>query len=359
MIDKKRVIVSGGAGFIGSAMVRYLIKNTENEVMNIDCLTYSGNLSSLSEIKNSSRYQFVEMNIGNLADVSKILLDFKPEIIINFAAESHVDKSIESPSIFFETNVLSTLNFLEAIKIFYKDIVCKKGNFFRFHHISTDEVYGDINLEDSPVNEKRAYNPSSPYAASKASSDHIMRSFHRTYGIPLTISNCSNNYGPYHFPEKLIPHIIISSLQGETLPVYGDGLQIRDWLHVDDHILAILKIIEKGKIGETYNIGGDNEQNNLFVVNKICEILDSKVNIKPKGIKSFKNLISFVDDRPGHDKRYAIDSEKLKKELGWRPSVNFEQGLGDTIDWYINNSTWWDNIISGSYNLKRQGKLET
>ena len=357
MIDKKRVIVTGGAGFIGSAMVRYLIKNTEHEVMNIDCLTYSGNLSSLAEIKNSSRYQFVEMNIGNLSDVSKILFDFKPEIIINFAAESHVDKSIESPSIFFETNVLSTLNFLEAIRIFYEDTACKKDNFFRLHHISTDEVYGDLGDTDDFFNENTPYDPSSPYSASKAASDHLVRAWSRTFKLPVLITNCSNNYGPYHFPEKLIPHVIIKALNGETIPVYGDGSQIRDWLYVDDHVEALLTVLKKGSVGDTYNIGGNNEKKNIDVVNTICDILDEIASSRRSNeIKSYKDLITFVKDRPGHDKRYAIDSSKIQRDLGWKPKETFESGIRKTIHWYLENQTWYEKILSGNYRFERLGK---
>jgi len=356
MEKNSRILVTGGAGFIGSAMVRHLINNTKAKILNIDSLTYSGNLNSLIEISHSERYEFIEADIGNEEAISKLLLDFEPNIVINFAAESHVDKSIDSPSLFFETNVMGTLNLVICIKNYYQKISENKKKLFRFHHVSTDEVYGDISLEDDPVNELRAYEPSSPYAASKASSDHIVRSFHRTYALPVTISNCSNNYGPYHFPEKLIPHIIISALLGKQLPIYGDGMQIRDWLHVDDHIAGIIKIIENGTIGHTYNIGGNNEQTNINVVNSICEILDKKIFEKPNGISTFKELISHVNDRPGHDKRYSIDSLKIQKELNWTPKIEFQNGLIDTIDWYVDNKQWWEKILFNEYSLERQGK---
>ena len=357
--DKKKILITGGAGFIGSAMIRYLIKNTKNRVHNIDALTYSGNLNSLSEVSSSSRYQFSNINILDYSSILRILEEYKPEIIINFAAESHVDKSIDAPSVFFETNVMGTLNLLKAVLNFYKKNYTDTSSSFKFHHISTDEVFGDIHPDDEPVNETRSYNPSSPYAASKASSDHIVRAFHRTYNLPITISNCSNNYGPFHFPEKLIPHIIISCLQVKQLPIYGDGMQIRDWLHVDDHVEAIMKIIQDGKIGETYNIGGDNEKTNLYVVNRICEILDEKILEKPEKIDSFKDLIYFSDDRPGHDKRYAINSKKIQNDLSWKPLVDFDQGLINTIDWYMTNTDWWENILSGDYILKRQGNTKS
>ena len=356
MEKNSKILVTGGAGFIGSAMVRDIINNTKAKILNIDFLTYSGNLNSLIEVSQSKRYEFAKVDIGNNEAISKLLLDFEPNIVINFAAESHVDKSIDSPSLFFKTNVMGTLNLAICIKNYYEKISKNKKKLFRFHHISTDEVYGDISMEDDPVNELRAYEPSSPYAASKASSDHIIRSFHRTYELPVTISNCSNNYGPYHFPEKLIPHIIISALLGKKLPIYGDGMQIRDWLHVEDHIAGIKKIIENGTIGQTYNIGGNNEQTNINVVKSICEILDKKIAEKPNGISTFKELIFNVKDRPGHDKRYAIDSSKIQKELNWAPKIEFQNGLIDTINWYLDNKPWWEEILSKKYNLERQGK---
>lgn len=347
--ENSTVLITGGAGFIGSAMVRHLVLERKCRVINIDNLSYSGNLSNLEEISRLNNYHFFKLSIGERDSVHECLQKYKPNVVINFAAESHVDKSIDNPGIFFKTNVLDTLNLLMAVKDYLKN----NDLDFLFHHISTDEVYGDIPMNDNPSNEETPYKPSSPYAASKASSDHIVRAFIRTYGFPATISNCSNNYGSFQHPEKLIPHMIINALNNKKLPVYGDGKQIRDWLHVDDHISGILKIIEYGKIGQTYNIGGLNEVTNLEVVNLICQTLDAEFPRQDK--VSYKKLISFVGDRPGHDRRYAIDCSKISNDLNWKPSLEFKIGLEQTVKWYLNNQDWWNSIMEDGYSHIRQG----
>ena len=347
--ENSTVLITGGAGFIGSAMVRHLVLERKCRVINIDNLSYSGNLLNLEEISSLKNYHFYELSIGERDSVYDCLDKYKPNVVINFAAESHVDKSIDNPGIFFKTNVLDTLNLLMAVKDYLKN----NDLDFLFHHISTDEVYGDIPMNDKPSNEATPYKPSSPYAASKASSDHIVRAFARTYGLPATISNCSNNYGSFQHPEKLIPHMIINALNNKKLPIYGDGKQIRDWLHVDDHISGILRIIEHGKTGQTYNIGGLNEVTNLEVVNLICQTLDKELPRKDK--LSYKELISFVGDRPGHDRRYAIDCSKISNTLNWKPSLEFKIGLEQTVKWYLNNQDWWNSIMEDGYSHIRQG----
>ena len=352
LLDKqKTILITGGAGFIGSSMVRSLVNESDNLVINIDSLTYSGNLSSLKQIQNKKNYKFLNLEIGNTDEVKKVFLRYEPDIIINFAAESHVDKSIDSPNVFFETNVMQTLRFALVAKDYWKDV----NKDFLFHHVSTDEVYGDIPKSDPPSNETVAYKPSSPYAASKASSDHMLRALNRTYGLPITISNCSNNYGPYQFPEKLIPHIIINILKGEQLPVYGDGKQTRDWLHTSDHINGILNIIELGQSGDTYNIGGNNELSNIYVIKMICDFIDKNFSKKLNNLNSSRELISFVSDRPGHDKRYAIDTSKIMNAFDWKPSIDFKSGLEDTIKWYVENEWWWSEILETKYHMDRQG----
>ncbi len=348
---QKTILITGGAGFIGSSMVRSLVNESDNLIINIDSLTYSGNLSSLKQIQNMKNYKFLNLEIGNTDEVKKVFSNYQPDIIINFAAESHVDKSIDSPNIFFETNVMQTLSFALVAKDYWKDT----NKDFLFHHVSTDEVYGDIPKDDPPSNETVAYKPSSPYAASKASSDHMLRALHRTYGLPITISNCSNNYGPYQFPEKLIPHIIINILKGKQLPVYGDGSQVRDWLHTSDHIKGILNIIEFGQSGDTYNIGGNNELTNINVIEMICDFMDKNFSKKLKNFNSSRELISFVSDRPGHDKRYAIDTSKVMNAFDWKPSIEFKSGLEDTIKWYVENEWWWSEILETKYHMDRQG----
>jgi len=352
------IIVTGGAGFIGSALVRYLINEDIHTIINIDNLSYSGNLKSIPNAKNSQKYIFKNCDIANKDEITKLILQYQPNVVFHLAAESHVDRSIEGPQQFINTNILGTYNLLEASRIMLSNF--KKGsNFsFQFYHVSTDEVFGDLDIDSFGFNEKTSYDPSSPYSATKASSDHLVRAWGRTFNIPYIISNCSNNYGPYQFPEKLIPHSIINALKGKKLPIYGDGLQIRDWLHVDDHVKAILKISKNGKLYNSYNVGGNNEIKNIEVVSLICNYLDKVIETKPSNIKSFSELITYVSDRPGHDKRYAIDTTKINNELSWYPEEKFKNGLIKTIDWYLDNSNWWEEIISGQYKLDRIGELE-
>ncbi len=348
------ILITGGAGFIGSALVRHIIANTDHKVLNVDKLTYAGNLDSLSIVENNERYQMRKVDICDKDAIKEIFKEFKPNIVMHLAAESHVDRSIDAPEVFINTNILGTLNMLQCSRLYFKEINTDQ-NFFRFHHISTDEVYGDLVDEKSFFKEDTRYDPSSPYSASKASSDHLVRAWGRTFNLPFVITNCSNNYGPYHFPEKLIPHMILNAISGNELPIYGDGMQIRDWLFVDDHVKGLLDVAINGQNKNTYNIGGNNEKTNLYVVNTICDILEDLVPNKPKGIASYKDLITFVSDRPGHDKRYAIDASKITNELGWAPQESFESGLRKTVEWYINNPKWWERVISGDYRLERIG----
>ena len=350
-----KILVTGGAGFIGSAVIRHLIENTEHSVLNIDKLTYAGNLESLSAVSQNERYQFKNMDICDQQLVKKAIEDFRPNIIMHLAAESHVDRSIEGPGEFIQTNIIGTFNLLNAAKGFHKALDQEEKNSFRFHHISTDEVFGDLEDTVGLFTEDSAYCPSSPYSASKASSDHLVRAWHRTYGLPIIVTNCSNNYGPYQFPEKLIPHIILNAVQGKPLPVYGRGNQIRDWLYVEDHARALVLVANQAKNGATFNIGGWNEKQNIEVVEAVCGILEDLLPTKPKGVKNYRDLICFVKDRPGHDMRYAINASKIEEELGWRPNESFETGLFKTVEWYLNNTNWWKRVLTGEYQLQRIG----
>lgn len=349
-------LVTGGAGFIGSAVVRHLLQQTNHRVINLDKLTYAGNLDSLASVSDNPRYQFVQLDICNRVALDQLFVEQKPDIIMHLAAESHVDRSIDGPGTFIQTNVVGTFTLLEAARSYWQQLDSESKDSFRFHHISTDEVYGDLHGTDDLFTEVTPYAPSSPYSASKAASDHLVRAWLRTYGLPTVVTNCSNNYGPYHFPEKLIPHMILNALHGKPLPVYGDGQQIRDWLYVEDHARALVEVATRGAIGETYNIGGHNEQKNLHVVQTICTLLEElAADRKPAGIGSYSDLITFVKDRPGHDARYAIDASKIERELGWRPQETFESGMRKTVHWYLTNQTWWQRVITGDYRLERIG----
>ena len=352
-----KYLITGGAGFIGSALIRHLIDSTEHTILNLDSLTYAGNLDSLESINSSHRYSFKEIDICNFSALKHEIQSFKPDIIMHLAAESHVDRSIDEPGAFIQTNIIGTYNLLEATRMYLESASAECINNFRFHHISTDEVYGDLIGPEDLFTEDTPYAPSSPYSASKASSDHLVRAWGRTFQIPFIITNCSNNYGPFHFPEKLIPHTILNALHGKPIPVYGNGDQIRDWLYVEDHAIALHLAVTKGLIGETYNIGGYNEKKNLEVVESICNILENLAPDKPANIKYYKELITFVSDRPGHDQRYAIDSSKITNDLGWRPNETFETGLYKTVDWYLQNKQWWERVLNGSYKLDRIGKI--
>lgn len=354
-----KILVTGGAGFIGSAVVRHIINNTQDSVVNVDKLTYAGNLESLADVAGDERYHFVQADICDAAVVEQIFNEQQPDAVMHLAAESHVDRSITGPAAFVETNIVGTYVLLEAARNYWSGLSAEKKTGFRFHHISTDEVYGDLphpdEVESGSVlplfTETTAYAPSSPYSASKASSDHLVRAWLRTYGLPTLVTNCSNNYGPYHFPEKLIPLVILNALEGKPLPIYGKGDQIRDWLYVEDHARALYKVVTEGKVGETYNIGGHNEKKNLEVVHTICDLLDE---IVPKAT-SYREQITYVTDRPGHDRRYAIDAEKISRELGWKPQETFESGIRKTIDWYLNNQKWCQRVQDGSYQRERLG----
>lgn len=344
-----KILVTGGAGFIGSAVVRHIIKNTNNDVLNVDKLTYAGNLESLKEVDQNSRYQFSQTDICDRKALDVLFREFQPDLVMHLAAESHVDRSITGSAAFIETNIIGTYQLLEAARHYWNNLSDDKKTVFRFHHISTDEVYGDLEGTDDLFHETTSYAPSSPYSASKASSDHLVRAWNRTYGLPVVITNCSNNYGPYHFPEKLIPLVILNALKGKALPIYGKGDQIRDWLYVEDHARALYKVVTEAKVGETYNIGGHNEQKNIDVVKAICELLEELAPNKPEGVNHYVDLITYVKDRPGHDLRYAIDATKIKEDLGWVPEESFETGLRKTVEWYLNNQEWVENVQSGEY----------
>ena len=352
-MTNKNILVTGGAGFIGSAVIRYLINETNSNVLNIDKLTYAGNLESLETVSNNPRYQFLHADICDKVAMTKAFDDFEPDIVMHLAAESHVDRSIDGPIDFIQTNIIGTYNLLEVARNYWQNLTEDKKSRFKFHHISTDEVYGDLEGTEDLFTEETSYSPSSPYSASKASSDHLVRAWHRTYGLPIVITNCSNNYGPYHFPEKLIPLVILNALDGKPLPVYGDGKQIRDWLYVEDHARALYLVATTAKVGETYNIGGHNEKQNIDVVKTICTILD---NIKPRTDgQSYIQQITFVKDRPGHDLRYAIDASKIQQELNWQPQETFESGIQKTVEWYLNNLEWCRHVQDGSYQRERLG----
>ncbi|RAZ05777.1 dTDP-glucose 4,6-dehydratase [Acinetobacter sp. SM1B] len=344
-----KILVTGGAGFIGSAVVRHIIQDTDNSVLNVDKLTYAGNLESLATVADHPRYQFSQTDICDRAELDQLFETFQPDAVMHLAAESHVDRSITGPAAFIETNIIGTYQLLEAARHYWNGLVEDKKAEFRFHHISTDEVYGDLEGTEDLFLETTPYAPSSPYSASKASSDHLVRAWHRTYGLPVVLTNCSNNYGPYHFPEKLIPLVILNALAGKPLPVYGNGAQIRDWLYVEDHARALYKVVTEAEVGETYNIGGHNEQQNIDVVKAICNLLEELAPNKPEGIANYYDLITYVKDRPGHDLRYAIDASKIKKDLGWVPVETFESGLRKTVEWYLANQEWVKHVQSGEY----------
>lgn len=350
-----KILVTGGAGFIGAEVVRHLMGSTNCRVGALDKLTYAGNLDSLSCVSDSPFYSFYQIDICDASALHKVFAEFQPTVVMHLAAESHVDRSIDGPADFIQTNIVGTYTLLEVVRQYWTGLDIHERSVFRFHHISTDEVYGDLEESVGLFTETTPYSPSSPYSATKASSDHLVRAWHRTYGLPAIITNCSNNYGPYQFPEKLIPHMILNALSGKQLPVYGDGSQVRDWLYVEDHVRALYQVVTSGRIGETYNIGGHNEKRNIEVVERLCDLLDELVPDKPKGISTYRDLITFVKDRPGHDRRYAIDASKIKRELGWVPQETFETGLRKTVQWYLENRNWWERVLSGEYRLARLG----
>lgn len=355
-----KLLVTGGAGFIGSAVIRHIIQNTQDSVVNVDKLTYAGNLENLREVDSSDRYAFEQVDICNRAELERVFAEHQPDAIMHLAAESHVDRSIDGPAAFIETNIVGTYTLLEVARSYWQGLDDTRKQAFRFHHISTDEVYGDLphpaeanDATQHLFTETTAYAPSSPYSASKASSDHLVRAWMRTYGFPVLVTNCSNNYGPYHFPEKLVPLMILNALEGKPLPVYGKGDQIRDWLYVEDHARALYKVVTEGKVGETYNIGGHNEKQNIEVVHTICDILQE---LAPAATR-FRDLITHVQDRPGHDRRYAIDASKIQRELGWQPAETFESGIRKTVQWYLDNLEWCRRVQDGTYQRDRLGQL--
>jgi dTDP-glucose 4,6-dehydratase len=346
------ILITGGAGFIGSAAVRHFIGDTTARIVNVDSLTYAGNLESLGPASASERYAFEKADICDKKRLAQIFRTHQPDAVMHLAAESHVDRSIDGPEAFFQTNVVGTGRLLQTATDYWNALSAERRAAFRFLHVSTDEVFGDLAAGDEPSCETTAYAPSSPYAATKAAADHLVRAWGRTYKLPVLITNCSNNYGPYQFPEKLIPHMILNALAGKPLPVYGDGRQIRDWLHVEDHARALWTVLTRGRIGETYNIGGRNEQRNIDVVRAICSLLQRSV---PTSARRYEELITYVSDRPGHDSRYALDAGKIERELGWAPVETFETGLAKTVSWYLDNRRWWQRVIDGSYRLVRLG----
>jgi dTDP-glucose 4,6-dehydratase len=350
-----KLLITGGAGFIGSAVVRYLIRHTDYQVVNLDRLTYAGNPDSVAEAAGSGRYAFEQVDIRDRRALDRVFREHRPTGVMHLAAESHVDRSIEGPADFIDTNIVGTYTLLEAARGWWSALEGSARSAFRFHHVSTDEVYGSL-AETGLFTEQTPYQPNSPYSASKAASDHLVRAWHHTYGLPVVTSNCSNNYGPYQFPEKLIPHMILNALDGKPLPVYGDGTNVRDWLYVEDHVRALLRILEQGRVGETYNVGGHNERTNLEVVHTLCELLDEMLPDSPH--RPHTGLITFVRDRPGHDQRYAIDATRIEQQLGWVPDESFETGLRKTVEWYLENREWWRRVLDGSYRLERIGLAE-
>ena len=356
-------MITGGAGFIGSAVIRHIINCTNDSVVNVDKLTYAGNLESLHEVSNNPRYSFEQVDICDRTSLERVFSRYQPDAVMHLAAESHVDRSIEGPAEFIKTNIVGTYTLLEVARQYWSRLSNDRKNTFRFHHISTDEVYGDLDGLDELFTEQTPYSPSSPYSASKASSDHLVRAWCRTYGLPVIVTNCSNNYGPYHFPEKLIPLMILNALEGKQLPVYGNGDQVRDWLYVEDHARALYKVLTDGKVGETYNIGGHNEKQNIDVVLTLCELLEELASDNPHSLTSgsnagFKGLITYVEDRPGHDRRYAIDARKIEKELDWKPQETFETGIRKTVQWFLVNSKWTQRVQNGSYKSEQLGGMK-
>jgi len=354
-----KLLITGGAGFIGSAVIRHIISNTNHSVVNMDKLTYAGNLDSLEFIKDSVRYVFEQVDICDINEVRRVLNEYQPDIVMHLAAESHVDRSIDGPGEFIQTNIVGTYILLEQARKYWLSLKGDMKERFRFHHVSTDEVYGDLEGTESLFTEQTSYAPSSPYSATKASSDHLVRAWQRTFGLPTLITNCSNNYGPYQFPEKLIPLIILNALEGKSLPIYGNGKQIRDWLYVDDHARALLHVALKGKVSETYNIGGHNEMQNIDVVKTVCSILDELVPSQLEGISKYNQLITYVGDRAGHDVRYAIDASKIENELNWTPDETFSTGIKKTVEWYLSHQMWCNHVKDGSYQGERLGMIKT
>jgi dTDP-glucose 4,6-dehydratase len=350
-----KILVTGGAGFIGSAVIRHIIDHTDAHVVNLDKLTYAGNLESLASVSGSNRYAFEQVDICNAMELKRVFAQHQPQVVMHLAAESHVDRSIDGPAAFIETNIVGTYTLLEAARIYWLSLADADKTQFRFHHISTDEVYGDLEDPAAVFTETTPYAPSSPYSASKASSDHLVRAWRRTYGLPTLVTNCSNNYGPFHFPEKLIPLMILNALEGKPLPVYGQGNQVRDWLYVEDHARALYLVAMQGEIGETYNVGGHNEMQNIDVVHTICALLEELAPNKPVGVAHYRDLITHVTDRPGHDMRYAIDAGKIQRELGWTPQETFESGIRKTVQWYLDNTEWCRRVQDGSYQRERLG----
>ena len=355
----KKIFITGGAGFIGSALIRHIINNTNHSVVNVDKLTYAGNLESLASIEKNASYAFEQIDICCASDIRRVFYKYLPDIVIHLAAESHVDRSIDGPDEFIQTNIVGTYVLLKEARDYWSNLDSNKKHNFRFHHVSTDEVYGDLESKGDLFTEETPYAPSSPYSAAKASSDHLVRAWYRTYKFPTLITNCSNNYGPYQFPEKLIPLIILNALEGKNLPIYGNGKQIRDWLYVDDHAKALLHVALNGKVNETYNIGGHNELENIYVVETVCSILDELVPRKVNGIDKYKQLITFVNDRAGHDVRYAIDATKIANKLNWTPDETFTTGIKKTVQWYLDNKVWCKNVQDGSYQRERLGLVKS